>query len=307
MEWPIRSSIFIPAHKSEWVHKIARYRPDAVVLDLEDAVAPHNKPAARLGVPDLLSVLHRNEIGTVVRINALEEGGELDLDAIVREDLDAVLLPKAATVAQVRELDTLLAYYEGRAGIKHGSVAILILPETAVGMQDARLLAQESPRVRGLVCGILGSGAAGDFAGALGIWPSESALEQTYIGSKLSLDSRAAGAMHPIAVVNGVKIEDLDKVSELTQRAKICGYTGVLVIHPTHLPIVQEAFAPTDKEVMFYQGIIDTMEKTDATGDGAVRYEGEMIDYAMLARAREVLRDAARFEKIKASRAASTQ
>ncbi|HEF4735094.1 CoA ester lyase [Burkholderia multivorans] len=306
MEWPIRSSIFIPAHKVEWVRKILPYRPDAVVLDLEDAVAPHNKPAARQNVPALMQELQRNEIGTIVRINALEDGGEHDLDAIVCAHLDAVLLPKAATVAQVRELDALLTYYEGRARVARGTVAILVLPETAVGMQDARLLAQESKRVRGLVCGMLGSGAAGDFASALGIWPSESALEQTYIGSKLSLDSRAAGAQYPIAVVNGVKIEDLDKVAELTHRAKICGYTGVLVIHPTHLPIVQAAYAPTDREVTFYRGIIDRMKETDATGDGAVRYEGEMIDYAMLARAKEVLRDAERYEKVVAGRAVSS-
>lgn len=297
MEWPIRSSIFIPAHKTEWVHKVAQYRPDAAVLDLEDAVAPHNKPAARKGVPALLEALHRSRIGALVRINALEDGGELDLEAIVCKHLDGVVLPKAASVAQVRELDALLTYYEGHAGLARGAVAILILPETAQGMQDARMLAAESKRVRGLVCGVLGSGAAGDFAGALGIWPTESALEQVYIGSKLSLDSRAAGAMYPIAVVNGVKIEDLDKVRELTQRARICGYTGVLVIHPSHLPIVQEVFAPTAQEVAFYQGILDKMKETDAIGDGAVRYEGEMIDYAMIARAQEVLRDAQRFNK----------
>lgn len=297
MEWPVRSSIFIPAHKAAWVQKIVAHHPDAVVLDLEDAVTPLEKPAARLGVPPLLKHLHSNHIGTIVRMNPLEEGGADDLDAVVGPDLDAVMLPKAATVGQIRELDDLLTYYEGRAGMPRKSVAIMILPETAEGLQDARELVAASPRVRGTVCGVLGSGAAGDFAQALGIWPSEDGLEQNYIVSKLSLDSRAGGGLYPIACVNGVKIDRLDTVRELTARAKRFGCTGVLVIHPTHLPIVHDVFAPTEAEIQFYQGILAKMEETDAQGNGAVRYEGEMIDYAMIARARQVLRDAERTKR----------
>jgi citrate lyase subunit beta/citryl-CoA lyase len=73
MEWPVRSSIFIPAHKASWVQKIVQYRPGAVVLDLEDAVTPLEKAAARKGVPQLLKMLHDNGIGTIVRMNPLEE------------------------------------------------------------------------------------------------------------------------------------------------------------------------------------------------------------------------------------------
>ncbi len=296
MDWPVRSSIFIPAHKDSWVQKIVQYRPGAVVLDLEDAVTPLEKPAARKGVPQLLKVLHANGIGTIVRMNPLDEGGTDDLEAIVHQDLDAVMLPKAATVAQLHELDELLTYYEGRSGMQRKSTAILILPETPEGMQDARQLVAASPRVRGTVCGVLGSGAAGDFAQALGIWPSEDGLEQNYIVSKLSLDSRAGGGMYPIACVNGVKIDKLDKVRELTVRAKTFGYTGVLVIHPSHLAIVHEVFTPTEAEIGFYRGILAKMEETDARGNGAVKYQGEMIDYAMIARARQVLRDAERLK-----------
>ncbi|MGC4251824.1 MAG: hypothetical protein QM605_10310, partial [Sphingobium sp.] len=118
--------------------------------------------------------------------------------------------------------------------------------------------------------------------------------EQNYIISKLALDSRAGGAMNPIGVVNGVGIDDLPKVRQLTQKAKTFGYTGVLVIHPSHLPIVQETFAPTEAELAFYRGVIAKMKETDATGDGAVRYEGQMIDYAMLARAEQVIAQAER-------------
>ncbi|MEX3764890.1 CoA ester lyase [Paraburkholderia phenoliruptrix] len=297
MEWPLRSLLFIPAHKVDWARKVARHRPDAVVLDLEDAVPPHIKADARAGVSAVFEELHQNDIGTFVRINALEEGGDLDLSAIVHEHLDGVMLPKADSVDQVRELDSLLTYYEGRAGLPKGVLSILILPETATGMHDARQLAAASPRVKGITGAVLGTGAAGDFATALGIWPSQSGVEQNYIVSKLSLDSRAAGAMYPIAVVNGVQIDDLPTVKELALRAKVSGYTGVLVIHPTHLAVVHEVFTPTDEEVRYYQGILDAMNETEQKGNGAVRFGGEMIDYAMIARAKQFLRDAERFKK----------
>jgi citrate lyase subunit beta/citryl-CoA lyase len=294
MEWPVRSLLFIPAHKVSWAAKAGQYRPGAVVLDVEDAVPPHLKAEARAGVPAVIKQLQGEGIGGIVRINALEEGGVDDLGAIVSPGLDAVMLPKARTVAQIRELDDLLSFNEGRAGLPRRTVGILILPETSEGIQDARELAAGSPRVRGIVSGVLGSGAAGDFAQALGIWPTESGLEQNYVISKLSLDSRAAGAKFPIGVVNGVKIDQLEKVRELTLKAKLFGYTGVVVIHPSHLEIVNEIFTPTQREVDFYEGIIAKMKEAEAAGSGAVRFEGEMIDYAMIARAKQVLEDAKR-------------
>ncbi|MBF8668351.1 CoA ester lyase [Pseudomonas putida] len=297
MDWPLRSLLFIPAHKVDWAQKASRYRPDAVVLDLEDAVPPHLKAGARAAVAQVFEELHSHNIRTFVRINALEEGGGEDLAAIVHKNLDGVMLPKANSVDQIRELDSLLTYHEGRVGLERGVTSILILPETAVGMHDARLLAGASKRVKGITGAVLGTGAAGDFATALGIWPSQGGLEQNYIVSKLSLDSRAAGAMYPIAVVNGVQIDDLAMVKTLAYRAKESGYTGILVIHPSHLAVVHEVFAPSEEEVEYYQGIIDTIRTQEQEGNGAVRFKGEMIDYAMIARAKQFLKDAERFKK----------
>lgn len=293
MTWPLRTMLFIPAHKLDWVRKVSRYRPDSVVLDLEDAVPPNLKKDARGLAREAIGLLRQQGIPAFVRINALSQGGADDVPELAAEGFTGVMLPKAHNVEEVRELDRLLCHAEGKAGLPMGSVAIMPLPETAQGLWAARDLAAASKRCRGIIA-VVGGPVSGDVARAVGFRPSMEGTEQLYLASKLVLDSRAAGAPYPMGSLIGTALDDLDGVRVLAKRAKALGYSGAVLIHPSHVAVADEVFAPTQEEVDYCAGIIEAMREAQARGDVAVSYRGMMVDYAMLPHAEEVVGEARR-------------
>lgn len=293
MIWPLRTMLFIPAHKLDWVRKVSRYRPDSVVLDLEDAVPPDLKQQARSTAREAIGLLREQGIAAFVRINAFGQGAEEDVPALGAEGFNGVMLPKAHDVEQIRELDRMLCHVEGAAGLPMDSVAIMPLPETAQGLHAARDLAAASRRCRGII-GVVGGPVSGDVARAVGYQPSMEGTEQLYLASKLVLDSRAGGAAYPMGSLIGTALDDLDSVRVLARRAKALGYSGAVLIHPSHVAVAAEVFTPTDEEVAYYAGMIEAMREAQARGDGAVSYRGMMVDYAMLPHAEEIVAEAAR-------------
>ena len=291
--WPIRSALFVPAHRRDWVAKAIRVSPGAVVLDIEDSVPPQFKPQAMGYLKSEIEELRAAGVGAFVRIQPLFDGTAAELEAAVTEGLTAIVPPKVASADEVRRLHDLISYAEGRAGVPHGSVGLLPLPETAQGMYDAYGLAKASPRVRG-IHGALSGPVSGDFARAFGFRATSGGEEQLYLASKLVLDSRAGGAPHPIAAVFGAAMNDLAGVERLVRRARDIGYAGVAVMHPSHVAVVNAVYRPTAEEVAYYQGLIAAFEAAEQAGLGAVQYEGAMVDYAMLPLARSVLAEARR-------------
>ena len=160
-------------------------------------------------------------------------------------------------------------------------------------MYDAYHLAKASTRVRGFHVALSGP-VSGDFARAFGFRATADGSEQLYLASKLVLDSRAGGAMWPIAGIFGTAQDDLPAVERLIRKARDIGYSGVAVMHPTHVAIANAVFRPTAEEVAYFTGLLAAFEAAEAEGLGAVSYQGAMEDYAMLPLAREVLAEAAR-------------
>ena len=291
--WPIRSALFVPAHRRDWVGKAIRVSPGAAVLDIEDSVPPEFKPQAMAYLKAEIAELKAAGVGAFVRVQPLHDGTAAELAAAVTEGLTAIVLPKARTVNDIRHLHDLLTYQEGRAGLPHGTVGILPLPETAEGMRDASALAAASGRVRG-IHGALSGPVSGDFAQAFGFRATSDGIEQLYLGSKLVLDSRAAGAMYPIAGIFGTPMDDLAATERLIRRARDLGYTGVAVMHPSHVAIANAVFRPTAEEVAYCTGLLRAFEDAEKAGLGAVKYQGAMVDYAMLPLAREIVAEAGR-------------
>jgi len=291
--WPIRSALFVPAHRRDWVAKAIRVSPGAAVLDIEDSVPPQFKPQAMEHLKSEIHELRAADVGAFVRIQPLHDGTGAELAAAVTEGLTAIVLPKVATPVEIRRVHDMLSYAEGRADVSHGSVGILPLPETAQGMYDAYGLAKASPRVRG-IHGALSGPVSGDFARAFGFRATADGAEQLYLASKLVLDSRAGGAMWPIAGIFGTAQDDLAAVERLIRRARDIGYSGVAVMHPSHVAIANAVYRPTAEDVAYFQGLLDAFDAAEKAGLGAVSYHGAMVDYAMLPLAREVLADAAR-------------
>jgi citrate lyase subunit beta/citryl-CoA lyase len=291
--WPIRSALFVPAHRRDWVAKAIRVSPGAVILDIEDSVPPPFKPQAMAHLQSEIHELRDAGVGAFVRIQPLFDGTPAELEAAVTDGLTAIVPPKVATPDEIRRLHDLISYAEGRAGIPHGSVGLLPLPETALGMYDAYNLAKASPRVRG-IHGAISGPVSGDFARAFGFRATAGGEEQLYLASKLVLDSRAAGAMHPIAGIFGTPQDDLAAVDRLIRKARDVGYAGVAVMHPSHVAVANAVYRPTPEEVAYFQGLLEAFDAAEKAGLGAVSYQGAMVDYAMLPLAREVLAEAAR-------------
>jgi citrate lyase subunit beta/citryl-CoA lyase len=291
--WPIRSALFVPAHRRDWVAKAIRVSPGAAVLDIEDSVPPQFKPQAMDNLKSEIHELRDAGVGAFVRIQPLHDGTGAEIAAAVTDGLTAIVMPKVAVPDEIRRVHDLLSYAEGAANMPLGTVGILPLPETALGMYDAYNLAKASPRVRG-IHGAISGPVSGDFARAFGFRATSGGEEQLYLASKLVLDSRAGGAPYPLAGIFGTAATDLEAVERLIRKARDVGYTGVAVMHPTHVAIANAVFRPTAEEVEYFTGLLAAFEAAEKAGLGAVSYQGAMVDYAMLPLAHEVLAEAAR-------------
>ncbi|HUB44071.1 MAG TPA: CoA ester lyase [Acetobacteraceae bacterium] len=295
--WPIRSALFVPAHRRDWVGKAIRVSPGAAVLDIEDSVPPDAKPQAMTNLHEEITELREAGVGAFVRINPLSERTGEEIAAATTDGLTAIVLPKTASPDEIRRLHDLLSYHEGRAGLPHGTVGILPLPETPEGMHDACALAKASPRVKG-IHGALSGPVSGDFARAFGFRATSDGIEQLYLASKLVLDSRAGGAPYPIAGIFGTPMNDLPAVERLIRRARDIGYTGVAVMHPSHVAVANAVYRPTEEEVAYFAGLLNAFEAAEKAGLGAVSYQGAMVDYAMLPLAQEIIAEAQRLKMV---------
>ena len=283
---PLRSLLFVPGSKPAWMEKALRYGADALIFDLEDAVPTSDKAAARVFVRQALERLHGHGPVLTIRINALETGyaGD-DLEAIVCSGLAAIVVPKVEAPEDIVVLDTLLTQCERRAGLERGQVEIFPTLETARGIYAAYQIATCSSRVATVSAA---AGKGGDTARSLGYIWSKEATETLYIRSKILLEARAAGLAYPL-IASWFDITDLDGLRADARLNRQLGYSGQVVIHPSHVPIVNDVFTPTVEEIAYYTGLLTAMENAASQGTAAVRYQGTMVDIAMVKTAQQVL------------------
>ena len=209
------------------------------------------------------------------------------------DGLTAIVLPKAPTARNAPAARSAELCTRAAPASRMARVGILPLPETAEGMYDAHALATASARVRG-IHGALSGPVSGDFARAFGFRATTDGIEQIYLASKMVLDSRAAGRCIRSPASSARRMDDLPATERLIRRARDIGYTGVAVMHPSHIAIANAVFRPTPEEVAYFEGLLKAFEAAEKAGLGAVRYQGAMVDYAMLPLASEVLAEAHR-------------
>jgi citrate lyase subunit beta / citryl-CoA lyase len=283
---PLRSLLFVPGNKPTWMEKALSYGADALILDLEDSVPGPDKRSARTYVRGALERRHDHGPLLTVRLNALDTGlaGD-DLEAILCPGLAAIVAPKIETPQDVAVLDTLLTQGERRAGMPAGQVEIFPTLETARGIYHAYHIARSSARVPTL-CGTAGQG--GDTARSLGYVWSKAGAETLYIRSKVLLEARAAGLAYPL-MASWFNVTDLEGLRADAWLNRQLGYSGQVVIHPTHVPVVNEVFTPTPEDIAYYQGLLAAMADAERQGTAAVTYQGAMVDIAMVKTAQQML------------------
>lgn len=288
---PVRSLLFVPADRAEWVRSAPeRYDADAVIYDLEDAIEPSGKAAARETLAAELTDLDAGDTVVCVRVNPPGSGHfDADLDAVVRPALDAVVVPKLPAVDDVRRTAHVLDHLES-VRERAPAVDVVALPETPQGFQRAESLCAESDRVAALVGA---SSPGGDIERALGFEWTREGRERTYLLSKLVMDGRSAGVDQFVAGP-WVEVDDLDGLRDDAKMARRLGYTGYMVVHPSHVEPVNEVFTPDEDAVARGRRLVAAFEEHG--DDGVFRFEGEMVDAAHREYARQLVERARAFD-----------
>lgn len=270
----LRSILFVPGDRDDRFAKALGSGADAVVFDLEDAVAADRKPVARDLVARLLSSPRgAADPARLVRVNSTDSGLlDADLRALEGLALDAVVLPKAMAA----DLAALPAWVP----------PVLAIVETARGLRGAPELAA-SPRVLALALGSV------DLGAELGLEPRRDGQELLLARSALVVDCAVALLRAPIDSVY-TSLADLDGLAAETELGRSLGMGGKLCVHPSQVPVVNAAFTPSAERVAWARAIVHAYEAAVARGSGVVSVNGQMIDAPVVVRARSILAAATR-------------
>jgi citrate lyase subunit beta/citryl-CoA lyase len=268
----IRSYLYVPGDDPRRIEKALATGADAVVIDLEDSVAPNRKEEARSNAATVLESVPARPV--FVRINA--PGSELaarDIAAVAALQLSGLRLPKVESLESVRLVAETLEALRSEASIQ-------CLIESALGLELALEIARSHERVAGISLG------EADLAADLGVRDEAGLL---YARSRIVSASRAAGLPGPIQSVY-TNVKDLDGLRRSTEEGKNMGFVGRSAIHPSQVPIINEAFTPTEEEVAEAQELLDRLEGEAGSGTGAfVLEDGRFVDRAVVESARRTL------------------
>jgi len=284
-----RTFLFAPGNHPRRVEKALGLEADAVILDLEDAVAVSDKAAARKSVAEALRRPRRGR--GYVRVNAPSTPFcYRDLVETLHDKVDGVFLPKVESAADLHAVDWLMAALERDQGIAEGSIDLVPMVETAAGVarvdrivQARNLRPYSGPwRVKRAAFG------AADFSFDAGLAPSLEEPELASARDRVVLASRAAGMEAPLDSP-WFHLRDMDGFRRALERSRRGGFQGRLCVHPDQVPVANQAFTPSADEVARAERIDAAFREVEAKGGAAVEVDGQMVDYPVVYRARAVL------------------
>jgi citrate lyase subunit beta / citryl-CoA lyase len=283
-----RSYLFVPGDQARKLQHALASGADAIIADLEDAVAPSAKANARRTVADWLATQPSGGHPELwVRVNASARLLADDVDAVVGSAVTGICLPKTHTPEQVRSLGESLGAAERQASLAEGSIRIVPLLESAAGILSARAIA-EQPRVRQLGLGEL------DLRAEVGIEPSADERELLSIRVQVVLASAAAGLDPPIGPI-ATDFRELDAFQSSTEALRRVGFGSRWAIHPAQVPIINQTFMPTPEQLEAARRLVERYDSSLDQGVGvSVDEDGNMVDEAVVRAARRILARARR-------------
>ncbi|MBO9724366.1 MAG: CoA ester lyase [Novosphingobium sp.] len=283
-----RSWLFAPGDSEKKMTKAMEGEADVVLIDLEDAVAPDAKAAARPMVHDFIAA-HPDQRGRLwVRVNPLDGPHTLDdLVAVMPARPGGIMLPKVYGRQDVETLDRYLEALEVANGIEQGSTPVIVLiTETAEAMFHTGDY-KGAPRVVALTWG------AEDLADSIGASSNRNAdgsYSFTYeLARSLTVLGAATAGVTAIETISA-DFKDLEALKARAEKVRRDGYRGMMAIHPAQVPVINEAFTPTEAEIAEAQEIVDIFAANP--GVGAIGWKSGMLDRPYLARAERLLRQA---------------
>jgi citrate lyase subunit beta/citryl-CoA lyase len=273
-----RSVLAVPASKWKMVERGPSSGADLFFLDLEDAVAPNEKAAARENVVRAIKELDWQGRPAFYRMNSLDTPyWYRDVIEVVEEageGLGLILVPKVERPEDLHTLDALLRGVEANAGLEPGKVKLEAQIETARGLTNIDAIARATARLEALVFG------PGDYAASI-------RMPQTSIGTMDEWDEAYPG--HRMGYVMQRDYRDEEGLRKSCLVARSLGFDGKWCIHPGQVETVNEVFSPTEKEIEWARKVVSAYEEANAAGSGAISIDGQMVDAASIKMAQNTL------------------
>jgi citrate lyase subunit beta/citryl-CoA lyase len=280
-----RSWMFVPGHRQRMIDRALALNADAIMLDIEDGVAPNEKDAARHNIGESLG--REKPAGAparYVRINAIGHARmDADLQAVVRPGLEGLVCPKVDSVEEVRTVDAILNEREPKNQLARGAVKLLIAIESPKGLLNAPAIAAASPRVSGLLFG------AEDFGREIGL-PTVREGEARDLIYARSATVVAAASAH-VQAIDGVWVDLNDSAGLIgfAKQSRQLGFSGMSCIHPSQIDAINLAFSPTAEEIDYCERVLRAFEEANLRGDGSIAFGGQLIDRPIIERARRTI------------------
>ncbi|HKD01342.1 MAG TPA: aldolase/citrate lyase family protein [Terriglobales bacterium] len=282
-----RSRLYLPGTEPKYFINAALHAPDAVILDLEDSVHYAEKDAARILVRNTLRAVDFGSCERMVRINQLPLGLE-DLAEIVPESPDLILIPKVEAAEHVGEVDRVISELKSRHHLTR-SIWLMPILESALGIENAPAIAVASNHVTALTIGLE------DYTADIGVARTAQGNESFYARSRLVNAAKAAGVQAIDSVYSDVA--DSEGLRRWGEQSRAIGFEGMGCIHPSQIPVVHQAFAPSPQEIDKALKIVAAFEEAQRRGQGVVSLGSKMIDPPVVHRAQTLVERAKQMGK----------
>ena len=277
-----RSMMFLNCQKPALIKDPYIYKPDSIMLDLEDAVAEREKDAARYSLFHALREIDYRGVERVVRINGLDTDlWREDIRCAVAGGCDSVRIPKTETAEDVRRVEAAIAAAEQEFGVEPGRTLIMAALESARGVMNAFEVCQSSPRLFGIAL------SGGDYTKDLQTTISGTGVELMGARQHMIIAARAAGVQCFDTVYTN--LDDMDGFRRDVETIHAMGFDGKSIINPRQIPIVHDVYTPRQKDIIFAEKVVREIESKQAQGIGVFTVDGKMIDVAFYAGAKRTL------------------
>ena len=277
-----RSMLFLPGNNPNMLINGNCLGSDAVIFDLEDAVSPAEKDAARILVRNTMRYMDFRGCEIIVRINSIDTPyWKQDVDAILPCKPNLILLPKTGTAQDAQTADAYISEVEQKLGMEKNTVGLMPLIETAMGVENAFQIASSCSRIKALFLG------AEDLTADLQCKRTKEGKEIEYARTRLVVAARAAGV--DVYDTPFTDVNDDEGIWKDAQYAKALGFTGKSSISPRHVEVINAVFSPTQKDVDYAYEVMEAIATAKAQGKGAIALHGKMIDAPIVARAERTI------------------
>ena len=286
-----RTMLFLPGNNPNMIMNGGLLGADSIIFDLEDAVAPDQKDAARILVKSALRSLDFGGCEIIIRMNALDTPyWEEDIEEMVPLGPSAIMPTKVSDGDYIRKLEQKITETEEKNGMDVGKIKLIPLLETAMGIEHAYDIAIASPRMEALYLG------AEDLTADLRCERTKEGAEILYARGRRVCAARAPGIEAYDTPFTDV--EDMEGLRRDARFAKGLGYTGKAVINPRHVEDVNCIFSPSDKEIRYAREVFGAIREAKRQGKGAISLRGKMIDAPIAQRAKLVLEAASELKGV---------